>query len=92
MDRGERERYGKLSGLAKQVLHRLCHYAAQGVNRVSLNDLRTWLPDSRQLLAVLGELQQRSYGRLHGASSADPLFILNVPQLQSLNPDQGDHD
>jgi hypothetical protein len=89
MDRGERERYSKLSGLAKRVLEQLLIFAERGIGRVSLNELRDWLPDSRQLLAALAELEQRSYGRLHGATDADPAFILDLPQLQSLSQGKG---
>ena len=96
MDRGERERYDKLSGLAKQVISQLLAHAKQGSDQVSLNELRDWLANrspsdghpiwySRQLLAALMELQQRSYGRLHGTTDANPVFILDLPQLQSLS-------
>jgi len=86
MERGERERWNKLSDNAKAVARLMSKY--NDVGHVRLNDLRMDVDmgrlSSRDILAVWAELESRAYGHIKAGDEADPIFVMNVPTFQTL--------
>lgn len=85
MERGENERWNKLSDGAKAVAAVLARYVLAGHDSVSLNQLRQHrLGASRDILMWLDELRSRAYGRLDHEDEADPVFTVIAPAFQTL--------
>ncbi len=86
MERGERERWNKLSDNAKALARQMAQFA--DVGRVHLNDLRMNVDmsklNSRAIILIWQELESRAYGHIRDGDGPDPVFILNVPMLQTL--------
>ncbi len=86
MERGERERWNKLSRNAKALMRLMARFA--DVGRVTLNDIRMQVNisqlNSRAILSLWEELESRAYGHLKDTDSPDPTFIMNVPAFQTL--------
>lgn len=84
MDKGERERWSKLSAHAQTLATHLARYLERGARKVSVNDLRTWIPDSRLLVQLMRELESRAYGHLDQSDPANPIFMMDIPMFQTL--------
>lgn len=86
MDRGERERWNKLSDGAKAIARQMAKFC--DVGRVHLNDLRMQVDmstlSSRNILLLWHELESRAYGHIKEEDSPDPVFVINVPEFQTL--------
>lgn len=86
MDRGEREIWNKLSDEAKLVTSVLSDYldaGKTGLNELRLDQkLRTM--NSREILGTLYELQSRNLGHIKYEGEANPIFIINIPFVQTL--------
>lgn len=86
MERGERERWNKLSDSAKGMARLMAKYADTG--RVHLNDIRSDMKihglTSREIIMVWKELESRAYGNIDAEDEADPVFVMNTPSFQTL--------
>ena len=86
MERGERERWNKLTDNAKALARQMAKFA--NVGRVHLNDLRMNVDmsalNSREILLIWKELESRAYGHIRDDDGPDPIFVFNVPTFQTL--------
>lgn len=86
MDRGERERWGRLSDRAKAMLKVMASFLDD--DHVHLNDLRmnagTRGLSSREMLSAWRELASRAYGTITGADDPDPVFVINAAAVKQL--------
>lgn len=86
MERGERERWNKLSDNAKAIARQMAKFT--NVGRVHLNDLRMHVDmsalNSRAIMLLWKELESRAYGHIRDEDGPDPIFILNVATFQTL--------
>jgi hypothetical protein len=87
MERGERERWNKLTDDAKAVARLMSKYSDTG--RVHMNDFRMQIDlselNSRAVLDVWRELASRAYGHIKDEDGPDPVFVMNVPAFQTLS-------
>jgi hypothetical protein len=85
MDRGERERWNKLSSGAKHLAAILARCLLAGHAAISVNQLRLLgVAGSRDIVDWMDELCSRAYGRIDNRDGANPVFIMVEPAFQTL--------